>query len=152
MRGSDQELIRQVLSSILERLGEDARVETRVTGGASPRQGSDRQRPGLDANERDGGADNSIILVVMNQFNKSDTGVRRASGQPAGAHNRTESTVQLPYETQTNFDGRGTEATHPVFERFPIAEEETAPPAPKTCFMEPGRVCVNSGACEMRGY
>ena len=39
---------------------------------------------------------------------------------------------------------------HPGFERFQLAE----PPAagvPKFCFMEPDRVCVNSGACEMLG-
>lgn len=40
---------------------------------------------------------------------------------------------------------------HPGLERFPLSEAGTAA-ASKPCFMEPGRICVNSGACEMRGY
>ena len=40
---------------------------------------------------------------------------------------------------------------HPGFERFPLAEPR-AEGAPKSCFMEPDRVCVNSGACEMLGH
>lgn len=39
---------------------------------------------------------------------------------------------------------------HPGFERFPFAEPR-AVDVPKYCFMEPDRVCVNSGACEMLG-
>ena len=41
---------------------------------------------------------------------------------------------------------------HPGLERFPLSETDTAVAASKPCFMEPDRVCVNSGACEMRGY
>ena len=41
--------------------------------------------------------------------------------------------------------------SHPGLERFTI-EADSHPSAPKTCFMEPGRACVNSGACEMRGF
>jgi hypothetical protein len=40
--------------------------------------------------------------------------------------------------------------SHPGFERFPFAEPRAAD-VPKYCFMEPDRVCVNSGACEMLG-
>ncbi|HJQ67887.1 MAG TPA: hypothetical protein VKA70_02880 [Blastocatellia bacterium] len=39
---------------------------------------------------------------------------------------------------------------HPGLERFHIAEPQAAG-VPKYCFMEPDRVCVNSGACEMLG-
>lgn len=41
--------------------------------------------------------------------------------------------------------------SHPGLERF-IIEADTRPAVPKTCFMEPDRSCVNSGACEMRGF
>jgi hypothetical protein len=44
------------------------------------------------------------------------------------------------------------QAAHPGLERFASVEEQTKNVAPKTCFMEPDRICVNSGACEMRGY
>jgi len=42
--------------------------------------------------------------------------------------------------------------SHPALERFPLSGTDTAAAASKPCFMEPGRVCVNSGACEIRGY
>src|SRR5262245_42685252 len=41
--------------------------------------------------------------------------------------------------------------SHPGLERFTI-EGGTQTSAPKSCFMEPDRLCVNSGACEMRGF
>lgn len=41
--------------------------------------------------------------------------------------------------------------SHPGLERFTIGPV-TQTSAPKSCFMEPDRPCVNSGACEMRGY
>jgi hypothetical protein len=41
--------------------------------------------------------------------------------------------------------------SHPGLERFTI-DPDTQTSAPKSCFMEPDRLCVNSGACEMRGY
>jgi len=43
-------------------------------------------------------------------------------------------------------------ASHPGLERFPLAETQSNAAAPQTCFIEPGRNCVGSGACEMRGY
>ena len=115
MRDSDQEIVRQVLSSILDRLNEAA---------------------GDQITNHNGGNDNPVILVVMGQGNNN-----------SGAQTR-----EARDEKAKAVDRREMRATHPVFERFPIAEEEIVSPAPKTCFMEPGRVCVNSGACEMRGY
>ena len=41
--------------------------------------------------------------------------------------------------------------SHPGLERFTIGAD-LQPSVPKRCFMEPGRSCVNSGACEMRGF
>lgn len=119
MQDSDQEIVRQALSSILDRLN----------GGAG------------GANEK------PIILVVMGQPN--------ARGESADSREKERgnaaSTVHPP-DAENGFDRRAVQATHPVFERFQTAEAGTGSPAPKTCFMEPGRVCVNSGACEMRGY
>ena len=43
-------------------------------------------------------------------------------------------------------------ATHPGLERFASLETKPDSNAPKTCFMEPDRICVNSGACETRGF
>jgi hypothetical protein len=44
------------------------------------------------------------------------------------------------------------QASHPGLERFPLAEARSQSSVPRACFMEPGRTCINSGACEMRGY
>jgi hypothetical protein len=44
------------------------------------------------------------------------------------------------------------QASHPGLERFPLAETQSQSSVPRACFMEPGRTCVSSGACEMRGY
>jgi hypothetical protein len=41
---------------------------------------------------------------------------------------------------------------HPGLEKFVVSKECSSDSAPKTCYIEPDRVCVNSGACEMRGY
>ena len=43
------------------------------------------------------------------------------------------------------------DTSHPGFERFQIPVAHAAN-APKNCFMEPDRICVNSGACEMLGH
>lgn len=43
-------------------------------------------------------------------------------------------------------------APHPGLEKFPVTESSSCDSAPRSCFMEPERLCVNSGACEMRGY
>ena len=131
MQDSDQEIVRRVLSSILDRLNGSARVASQISGGASV----DRASSDQGISNHNASNDNSIILVVMGQ------GVNAPLAQA--------------YDTRDDRAkgiGRAMQATHPVFERFPIAEAETVSPAPKTCFMEPGRVCVNSGACEMRGY
>ncbi len=40
---------------------------------------------------------------------------------------------------------------HPGHQRFTISESDSRL-SPKRCFMEPDRVCVNSGVCEMRGF
>jgi hypothetical protein len=43
-------------------------------------------------------------------------------------------------------------SSHPGLQRFANLETESPSPAFKSCFMEPDRECVHSGACEMRGY
>ncbi|HXU36802.1 MAG TPA: hypothetical protein VN937_10610 [Blastocatellia bacterium] len=45
-----------------------------------------------------------------------------------------------------------TSASHPGLERFTIIESSQTSSGKKACYMEPDRLCVKSGACEMRGY
>ena len=42
--------------------------------------------------------------------------------------------------------------SHPGLERFTLGDAGATSHAPKACFMEPGRACVNSGACEILGF
>lgn len=84
-----------------------------------------------------GGVDSGspLVLVVLGGSNSSAQGeaVPRSSAAPAG------SSAQCS-------------TTHPGLERFPLGQPDSPPAAPKACFMEPARACVNSGACEMRGF
>lgn len=57
----------------------------------------------------------------------------------------------LGEQTPTNCDCAKT-SFHPALERFTIIASSPAPSTAKACFMEPERICVNSGACEMRGF
>jgi hypothetical protein len=132
MRDSDQDIVRRALSSVLDRL-EGARAGTEITGG-----------------------DNSIIVIFMGQSNATGDGDRSLGAQavePRGGMRQDRAPgASTSHERGFALDDREAQAKHPGLEKFPIAVAETAPSAPKTCFMEPGRACVNSGACEMRGY
>jgi hypothetical protein len=79
-----------------------------------------------------GGIEGPVLLVVLGEPGEGARVAAQEQGPPA----RT-----AP---------RGI-ADHPGLERFSL-REESKPHAPRICFMEPGRECVESGACEMRGY
>ena len=74
-----------------------------------------------------------LLEAALKQLNEETSSAERAAGSAAKS-----SALDRP-------------EAHPGLERFPLSETGTAA-ASKPCFMEPGRVCVNSGACEMRGY
>jgi hypothetical protein len=127
MQDSDREIVRHVLSSILDRLGESAQGRGQIAGG-----------------------DNPIILVVMGQGASTITAKAVEAGDEKSAS--VLSAAPLTDDSAKGFERRAIHAAHPVLEKFTVVKEETASAAPKSCFMEPGRVCVNSGACQMRGY
>lgn len=108
MDASETELVRKVLTAILERL---------EGGGLTS---AESQEP-----------DNNLIVVVFSQ---------------AGALNVPES-ANLPKQV-SHVGG----VIHPGFERFAVSQHCSSDSAPRTCFLEPDKVCVNSGACEMRGH
>lgn len=88
----------------------------------------------VQASASDGGP---IILIVL------------GNAEPA-----RDNVAQVFNESQRQTGQRiiQAQAAHPGLERFVSVEEQPNNIAPKTCFMEPDRICVNSGACEMRGY
>jgi hypothetical protein len=84
--------------------------------------------------------------------------------QPANGNNRLEATeppivlVFMGQTASTNQEqvhkkqsSHPSSLTHPGFEKFQL-QESRGGNLPKTCFMEPDRICVNSGACEMLGH
>jgi hypothetical protein len=73
-------------------------------------------------------------------------GKPRGRTEPLPDEPKTSATAKISAAAQEH-----SEASHPGLERFPLAETPQ-PSVPRTCFIEPGRTCVNSGACEMRGY
>ena len=75
-----------------------------------------------------------IVLVVLGSANNRNEEARAVREKPDFGNQ----TSHAPGER------------HPEFGRFPLAEPRAAD-VPKYCFMEPDRVCVNSGACEMLG-
>jgi hypothetical protein len=79
------------------------------------------------------GVESPVLLVVL--------------GEPGGRTRGTGQEQVSPAITEPRLV-----TNHPGLERFSLREEESKPHAPRMCFMEPGRECVESGACEMRGY
>lgn len=76
-------------------------------------------------------ADKNLVVVVLNEAG--------APNVPKGA--------SLPNQV-SQIGG----VIHPGFERFAVSQHCSSDSAPRTCFLEPDKVCVNSGACEMRGH
>lgn len=114
MDSSNNEIVRRVLASVLEKLdrGRNESAAVSVSNDGSP-----------------------VVLLVIGQADSGSNGAKeptRESREPRGIEDRT--------------------SAHPGLEKFPLSEGLHTDSAPRTCFMEPGRACVNSGACEMRGY
>ena len=112
MNDADQEIIRRVLSNVLNRLeGENA----------------------IEAAKPSTSESSPVIFIVLN-----NSSADRANDERNMIAVRSQASEQP--------------AAHPGLERFALAEENPGDPAPKKCFMEPDRICVNSGACETRGF
>jgi hypothetical protein len=92
-------------------------------------------------------------VVLSHQADQSTNGSNRLESREPPIVlvflGQTASTNQEPvHEKQPSHPSS---LSHPGFERFQLQESRTVD-APKTCFMEPDRICVNSGACEMLGH
>ena len=123
MQDTNQELIRRVLSNILSRL----------EAGESPSSNAVAQSRAGEAN--------TVILITLNSPDLTQGDNDRSAAQVA---------TQTRKRSEPEMIRLG--GAHPGLERFASLEDKASNLAPKTCFMEPDRVCVNSGACEMRGY
>lgn len=123
MQESNDEIARRVLASVLERL---------------EASGSQRHQ---DSASRPLTRSDPVVVVVLGQVNSQSM-----SGEPRPPLNET-----------ITPDGGGSrtsyaESAQPGLEKFELPKSSPNIGAPKSCFMEPDRPCVNSGVCEMRGY
>ncbi|MFY9611869.1 MAG: hypothetical protein WAU45_25055 [Blastocatellia bacterium] len=128
MQESNDEIARRVLASVLERL--DASGSRRDEASA------------LNKASRSSAGSDPVVVVVLGQVNSHSTISEDA-----------ERTLNEPLSlaaggSQSSF----ADSSHPGLEKFELPKQSPNARAPKTCFMEPDRPCVNSGVCEMRGY
>jgi len=131
MRKPELDTIRQVLEAALRDLMDDAgkgRAVSVITDRSAGPEGQLPQTP--------------IVIILPQELG----GHLDESAPPVTAGRRTSEPV-----TPSSSDDTERKVSHPGLERFTI-EADLRPAAPKACFMEPGRTCVNSGACEMRGF
>lgn len=86
--------------------------------------------------------DTPVIMVLLGQENNPAGDTEHAA---LDARPEAEKSPAPP-------DPNEVVGTHPGLERFSTLEANKSALAPQSCFMEPNRVCVHSGACEMRGF
>lgn len=125
MQESNDEIARRVLAAVLEQLdGSPSRSrESSVVNNAS--RGPSEGDP--------------VVVVVLGQAGSHST-------KPEAQRSTLRETLAKP------IGGSQSSFSHPGLEKFELPKPSTNARAPKTCFMEPDRPCVKSGACEMRGY
>jgi hypothetical protein len=127
MQESNDEIARRVLASVLERLeasGSPRPEDLASTTASRPLSGSD-----------------PVVIVVLGQAGAGST--RSEAPRPLN-----ETSTQVAGSSRTSF----IESAQHGLEKFELPKPSPNTGAPKSCFMEPDRPCVNSGACEMRGY
>ena len=138
MRKNERDTVRQVLEAALKNLS-DA-----FDGEASPESLTLFGDPWPSSENR--GSEVPVVLIV--------TGDLRARSQNmALAKPEGDDDIREPATVNSCVaDHSERKLSHPGLERFIMLAADSAPPAPRACFMEPSRDCVNSGACEMRGF
>jgi hypothetical protein len=139
MRKPERDTVRQVLEAALKNLSEDAfdgEVSSESIALFGDRWPSSESR----------GWEVPVVLVV--------TGDLRARSQNTSAPGpaSVDDSKEPAKVNSCGFDHSERKVSHPGLERFIMLGADSPPPAPRACFMEPSRACVNSGACEMRGF
>ena len=138
MRKHERDTVRQVLEAALKSLSGDA-----FDGEASSESIAlfgDRW-PSSES-----GSEVPIVLIVTGDL-------RVRSQNPALAGPASVDDTKKPAALNSCVsDHSERKLSHPGLERFIMLAADSPPPAPRACFMEPSRECVNSGACEMRGF
>jgi hypothetical protein len=134
MPDTDQEIARRVLESVLRRLDERAPVAP---------------APSV-LNTTAGGQDSPMIFIVLGNLELSQNGERNGTPLRTATEAATIINKEMPPASAATL-AENTQAMHPGLEKFPLTDAQANTAVPKTCFMEPDRICVHSGACQMRG-
>ena len=132
MANSDLEMARRLLKAALNKLEGESRGD---------KEGSNS----ILFSEKDARA--PVILVLVGGLNTQDEDAPPVLAAAPDGRREIEKSFASGFD-QT----QGAQTAHPGLERFSLAVTDSVPTAPKACFMEPGRTCVSSGACEMRGF
>jgi len=123
MKSSDQEIARRVLSAALDRL-EGKRAED------SP---SDTESHS-----------SNVFIIMMGSAPTEQMIDERATAQGDISYNQP--VIGEPADRSRSV------GDHPSLQRFDLSLSESCSTAPRMCYLEPDRVCVNSGACQRLGH
>jgi len=139
MRKDERDTVRQVLEAALKNLSGDA-FDADASSESIALFGE--RRPSSESR----GSEVPVVLVVTGDFKARPQNT--AMQGPASVDDiREPATVNSCVS-----DHPERKVSHPGLERFIMPAADSPSPAPKACFMEPSRACVNSGVCEMRGF
>lgn len=138
MRKQELDTVRQVLEAALQNLR-----EATAEGNASSESGALFTNRWPSSESRSSDAPVIVIVAGDLKAHSQDPALRAAVGFGDTKDPAKVSSCVSDYTER--------KLSHPGLERFTI-EADPHPSVPKTCFMEPGRTCVNSGACQARGF
>jgi len=134
MNEYERETVKRILEETLRRLrrGSDG------SGGVDQRSADSLQSGDSDRDH----SNSPVIILLTDSSNDSSKNNFSRPFSTAGEAPAVGSNVSQITERKVS---------HPAREQFTMIEAASHVGAPKSCFMEPERVCVNSGACQMRG-
>ena len=138
MQDSNEAMARRILESVLRQL----------EGGA--RQPLAAQV--VDQAGNNGANVGPIIVIMLGDPQATQIGLNATSSRVAALPMVVKQSDCGCQNNSHATGGNSLQSSHPGLERFDLPENNTVANAPRSCFMEPDRVCVDSGACEMRGY
>ena len=138
MRKDERDTVRQVLEAALKNLSDE------FDGEATSESIALFGDPWPSSESR--GFEVPIVLIVTGDLRACSQNT--ALAKPA----RVDDTKEPAPVNSCVSDHSERKLSHPGLERFIMLAADSAPPAPRPCFMEPSRDCVNSGICEMRGF
>lgn len=138
MQDSTEEIARRILDTVLRQLEGGA--------GRPIAAHADHQPAG------NGAGSNPLIVIMLGDSPAARAVSNAANNWSAAAPSVVKQTGCGCQNNSPAGRGNSLQSPHPGLERFDLPEEKTLSNAPRRCYMEPDRACVESGACEMRGF